>query len=56
MKCAICNQDRNGKEYRLDISGGIYQFFICDQCETEKGKAYDDFFDDIRERVKPKEE
>lgn len=53
MKCAICNNDRSGAEHELSISGDEYRFFVCNQCEAEKGQEYEDFFDNIRERVKP---
>jgi ribosome-binding protein aMBF1 (putative translation factor) len=55
MKCAICGVERSGYEHILDVSGKENRFFICDQCETEKGKPYDDFFDNVRENAKQKE-
>ena len=55
MKCAICGMDRNGYEHILDVSGKGYRFFICNQCEAEKGKPYDDFYDNVCEKVKQEE-
>lgn len=52
MTCAICGMNRSEKEHKLNISGLEYRFSICNQCETEKVKEYDNFFDNIRENVK----
>lgn len=51
MKCAICKKDKDGAEHVINISGHRLDVFICNQCESEKGEAYVNFFDNIRENI-----
>lgn len=47
-KCIICNLDKHGKNEIIYVSGVKIAYFICEDCESDKGDKYDEFFSNIR--------